>query len=100
MSASPVASRLAQPRRADRSRDGLVGKKNGELLRLMAQHGFEVFLTADQGLQYQQNLRVAGVGVVVLMAASNRLADLSPLMPSVSASLVGIKPGQVVEVRA
>jgi hypothetical protein len=76
------------------------GKKNGELLRLMVQDGFEVFLTGDQSLRYQQNLQASGVGVVVLIAPSNRLADLVPLIPSVLAALAGIKPGDVVEIRA
>ena len=37
--------------------EGLAGKKNGELLSLAEQAGFEVFLTLDRGLEYQQNLQ-------------------------------------------
>jgi hypothetical protein len=79
---------------------GWSGKKNGELLQLMAWQRFEVLLTVDQSMRHQQNLQVAGVGVVVLVAPSNRLADLVPLMPSVLAALDTIKPGDVVEVMA
>ena len=50
---------------------GWSGKKNGELLRLMASHAFEVLLTTDQNLRHQQNLKAAGVAVVVLAAATN-----------------------------
>jgi len=77
---------------------GWSGKKNGELLQLMAGQGFEVFMTVDQNLRYQQNLHGAGIAVVVLVAASNRLADLVPLIPSALAALAIVKPGDVVEI--
>lgn len=77
---------------------GWSGKKNGELLGLMAAAGFEALVTVDQGIRHQQNLRAAGVAVVVLRAASNRLADLAPLMPAAEAALGTIQPGDVVEV--
>ena len=61
--------------------EGWSGKKNGELLALMSAAGFEVLLTVDQGVRYQQNLRAAGVAVVVMIGASNQLADLVPRCP-------------------
>jgi hypothetical protein len=79
---------------------GWAGKRNGELLALMAGAGFDVLLTVDQNLRYQQNLAATGVAVVVMAAASNRLADLLPLIPAVSAALDSIQAGEVVEVRA
>src|ERR1700730_8394307 len=75
---------------------GWSGKKNGELLQLMAAQTFEVLLTVDQSIRHQQNLQAVGVAVVVLVAPSNRLADLVPLMPSAITSLGSIKPGEVV----
>jgi hypothetical protein len=77
---------------------GWAGKKNGELLRLMSQEGFTILLTTDQNLRYQQNLRQAGVAVVVLVAPSNKLSDLLPLMPDTREVLNTITPGEVVEV--
>ncbi len=77
---------------------GWAGKKNGELLALMAGAGFEVLLTVDQSLRHQQNLAASGVAVVVMAATSNRLADLVPLVPGVEAALRGIRPGDAVEV--
>jgi hypothetical protein len=77
---------------------GRSGKKNGESLQLMVGQGFEVLLTVDRGLRHQQNLQAAGVAVVVVVAASNRLADLLPLMASVQAALPSLHPGDVVEV--
>jgi predicted nuclease of predicted toxin-antitoxin system len=77
---------------------GWSGKKNGELLRLMSPQGFAVLLTTDQNLQHQQNLKPAGVAVLVLASATNRLVDLVPLMPSARAALSSIQPGQVVQI--
>ena len=77
---------------------GWSGKKNGELLQLMTGQGFEVLLTVDQSIRHQQNLQAAGIAVVVLVAPSNRLADLIPLMPSALSAFGSLKPGDVVEI--
>ncbi|HTK74922.1 MAG TPA: hypothetical protein VL371_06650 [Gemmataceae bacterium] len=77
---------------------GWVGLENGELLHEMTDAGFDVFLTVDQNLRYQQNLREAGVAVVVLMAVRNKLSDLAPLMPRTVAALAKIRPGESVEI--
>lgn len=77
---------------------GWSGKKNGELLPLITSHAFDLFLTTDQNLRYQQNLRAAGIAVVVLVAPTNRLADLAPLMPQVRATLPTMHPGDLVEI--
>jgi predicted nuclease of predicted toxin-antitoxin system len=77
---------------------GWSGKKNGELLQLMVQQNFTILLTTDQNLRYQQNLQQAGVAVVVLVAPSNRLPNLVPLIPSVRGVLNTIAPGEVIEV--
>lgn len=78
---------------------GWSGKKNGELLQLMSQAGFTILLTTDQNLRYQQNLQQAGVGVVVMIAPSNRLPDLVPLIPSVRAVLNTVVAGEVFEIK-
>ena len=80
--------------------EGWSGKKNGELLTLMASAGFEVLLTVDQSIPHQQNLQAAGVAVVVMVGASNQLADLLPLVPDVLAALGKVQAGDTVEVRA
>jgi len=77
---------------------GWAGKKNGELLTLMTADGFEALVTVDQNIRYQQNLVAAGVAVVILVAATNRLADLLPLVPSALVALAAIKPGDAVEI--
>jgi len=74
--------------------------KNGDLLRAAQAAGFEVFLTADQGIPYQQNLEAIGMASIVLAAPTSRLADLEPLMPRVGEALATIRPGDVVRVAA
>lgn len=79
---------------------GWSGKKNGELLPLMQGQGFDVLLTVDQSIGHQQNLQAAGIAVIILVAPSNRRADLLPLMPSAQGVLASIKAGEVVEITA
>jgi hypothetical protein len=78
---------------------GWSGKKNGELLRLL-QDEFDVFLTGDQSLTYQQNLSQTSVAIVVLIAQNNRIESLKPLMPKVQEILKTIQPGEIVNVNA
>lgn len=68
------------------------------LLQLAQAAKVDVFVTADQNVQYQQNMRKAHIGVIVLVAPNNRLETLRPLMPDVIAALQTIQPGQVVHV--
>jgi hypothetical protein len=77
---------------------GWAGNRNGELLRLLAAEHFEVFLTTDQNLRYQQNFSGFRVAVIVLVAPTNRLHDLVPLMPTVRTVIETIQPGAFVEV--
>jgi len=79
---------------------GWGGVGNGELLRRAADAGFEILLTADQSLIYQQNVAGSAIGVVVLIARSNTLEDLLPLVPSVIDAIRDEKPGEVRRVGA
>jgi len=63
---------------------GWAGLKNGELLRRAADAGFEVFLTADRNLEFQQNLSQTRLRVILLVAPSNTLEDLLPLCTRVA----------------
>ena len=74
--------------------EGWTGVKNGELLRTAAA-GFEVFVTPDRNLQYQQNIKSVGVAVVVLVAHSNRVEDLKPLLPRLLAAASTFQPGSI-----
>lgn len=78
---------------------GWSGLKNGELLE-RASEVFDVFFTADQNLQYQQNLRDHAIRVVVLAAVSNQVTDLLPLLERAVEVATELGPGEVREVRA
>ena len=78
---------------------GWSGIKNGELLRLSASD-FDVFITVDKNLQYQQNLSALPIAVVVLHAQSNELHILMPLVPDLEAILVSLQPCRLVQVGA
>jgi predicted nuclease of predicted toxin-antitoxin system len=81
-------------------RQGWAGLGNGELLRRAAAAGFEIFVTADQNLQFQQNLAYSPLGVIVLVAPSNALEDLLPLVPTVLEAVRNARPGSVQRVGA
>ena len=67
--------------------------KNGELLEL-AEKEFDVFITVDRNLSFQQNLPKFNIAVLVLKAHSNRLADLKPLAPKVLSLLPALTKGK------
>jgi predicted nuclease of predicted toxin-antitoxin system len=77
---------------------GWSGLKNGELLTL-AEAEFDVFITADQNLQFQQNLAGRKISVLVLVAGNTRLETLSALVPAAEAALATVRPGEVISVR-
>jgi predicted nuclease of predicted toxin-antitoxin system len=76
---------------------GWAGKSNGELIRL-AEGKFDVFITIDRNLVAQRILTRLSFAVVILIARSNRLDDVKPLIPRVLEVLQTIRPGQVVRV--
>jgi hypothetical protein len=65
---------------------GWAGVKNGELLRLAAS-GFDLFLTMDRNIEFQQNLAELPLPVLVIVAASNRMEHLVALLPDILAAL-------------
>jgi hypothetical protein len=77
---------------------GFAGKKNGILLALAEVSGFQVFVTVDKGLDYEQNLAGRKIAVIILHANSNRLADLLPVVPDCLAELGVVTPGQMIHV--
>jgi hypothetical protein len=76
---------------------GWSGVENGELLAL-AEAEFDVFLTVDQNMKYQQNLASFNIGLVLMVARTNGLKALSPLMPQVREVLAKIKRGEFVRI--
>lgn len=78
---------------------GWASKENGDLLTLAEGH-FDVFLTVDRNLSFQQDLGKFKIGVVVMVAKGNRQSDLKPLIQGVLTKLGDVAPGQVIKVGA
>jgi predicted nuclease of predicted toxin-antitoxin system len=73
---------------------GWAGVKNGALLRA-AEANFDALLTVDQGVAHQQNLTGLRISVVIMVAASNDIDDLRPLVSAVLQTLDSLQPGQI-----
>ncbi len=78
---------------------GWSGKENGELVAL-AEAKFDVLVTLDTNLRYQQNLAGLKISIVVLRARSNRLTHISPLFPACVKAVDTIKAGDIVYVES
>ncbi len=76
---------------------GWKGLKNGELLRFAQRH-FDVLVTMDNNLPYQQPVRHFDLAVAVLRSSSEALGDLIEVVPELERMLSKIRPGQVVRV--
>ncbi len=70
---------------------GWAGIKNGKLLALAAAE-FDLLITADKGIEYQQNLATLPIAILVILARSNRMTDLEPLVPEILRTLNHVKP--------
>jgi len=73
---------------------GWAGVKNSELLRRMGGL-YDVFVTMDRGIEFQQNVPALPFGIVLVRAASNRMVDLRPLVPAILEAIAHTKPGQL-----
>ncbi len=73
---------------------GFGGLKNGELLRA-ASGKFDVLITVDRNLPYQQNMRSLQIAVLILMSRGITYADLKPLLPKLLVALDTIAPGEL-----
>ena len=72
-------------------RRGWSGVKNGKLLALAASE-FDVLVTADKGIEYQQNRATLPIAVLIVLAHSNRMADMEPVVPNVLKALSELQP--------
>lgn len=76
---------------------GWAGMKNGALLKA-ATGAVDVFVTIDKNMAYQQHLDALSFAVVTLVARTNRLRDLLPLLPELHRTLDSLMPGQIVRI--
>ena len=77
---------------------GWLGKKNGELLRLMTENNFELFVTVDRNLPYQQNLQRLTLTIFVLRAKDNTRETLRLLIPKMFERLAEGNLQNVIEI--
>lgn len=75
---------------------GWRGVKNGLLLTLAGAAGFDVMITKDSGVPYQQNSVTLPIAVVVLKAESNDIEDIRPLIPGLLEALDHVVPRTIV----
>lgn len=94
MRGPPARPRDRGARSQDNTATRLVRDDNGQLLKLAAAD-FDVFLTVDRNLSFQQPVIEFDITVVVLSAVTNRLVDLKVLVPELLEALPETKPGQV-----
>jgi len=73
---------------------GWTGLKNGPLLQRMRGE-YDALVTMDRNLEFQQNVAALPFGILLVRAASNRIAHLAPLVPTMLEVLPSIKPGQI-----
>jgi predicted nuclease of predicted toxin-antitoxin system len=73
---------------------GWAAIKNGELLAL-ASARFDVFITVDQNLAFQQNVASSSLAIIVLRAKTNRISDLKSLIPDLLTAIPSLKPGML-----
>jgi hypothetical protein len=98
MRPSRIGAVLVRARMQDRSGNGMGRSQNGRLLAL-AQRNFDVFLTVDQNLTFQQNLGGFNIAVLIVPAPSNDIADLLVFIPAILAQLPVVKSGQAIVVK-
>ena len=79
---------------------GLAGLKNGDLLTAAETTKFDVLLTVDQGIEYQQNLTGRSIAIIIFRTKSNRLKDLLPHVLACLAYIESIQPGQIVRIES
>ncbi len=78
--------------------EGWKGLKNGELLRRAREAGYAVLITSDRRMEYQQNIPLSGLGLVVLHARRIRVQELAPLAPAAARALEAVQTGEVIHI--
>ena len=80
-------------------REGWAGLKNGKLPAAAAGR-FDVLLTADKRVEFQQDPTVLSMAVMILRAPSNRMDDLAKVVPAALSALQTLQPKTLVSVSA
>ena len=73
------------------------GKKNGELLGLMTLNGFDVLITLDKNLRFQQNLNRFPISIILLDVENGKYESIEPLVPRILKALKSeLRPSEVI----
>ena len=76
---------------------GWSGVKNGELLSRTS-GSYDVLVTGDQSIEFQQNLEAMTFGLVVVAAPNNRVETFIALAPRIAQAIENVQPGQIIRV--
>ena len=78
---------------------GWDGLENGELLQV-AESEFDVLVTLDRNLQYQQHIAELDLAIILISCRTSRRSDIEPVMPAVNRAVQESRPGTVTTVAA
>lgn len=78
--------------------EGWGAYQNGRLLR-RAETAFDVLLTADRRMEYQQNFATFSIGVVVIVTPRLRLQVLQSVLDQLRTALANVKPGELIRIK-
>ena len=76
-------------------KQGWAGIKNGHLLKL-AEQEFDVFITVDRNLTFQQDIQKINLSIIVIADHGTRAKDLLPIIPELLATLKFAKKGEII----
>jgi hypothetical protein len=93
-----TAPAVPHPRLSDRPLRQTSGFKNGRLLEAAEEAGFDVLITVDQNNPDQQNMSGRKIALVILRGSTNRLRDLTLLVPAAISAISSIAAGDVVRI--
>ncbi len=77
---------------------GFRGLKNGKLIQTASEDGFEVLVSVDKNIEYQQNKANLEIAILVLSARSNRIESLLPIMNEALKVLEKIQKGEIITI--
>jgi hypothetical protein len=75
------------------------GLRNGVLLRTAVDHGFQLLISADKNMRYQQNVRAIGIALIVIIGIRTTMTNLRLLLPKILTAIDAVETGKVIEVR-
>lgn len=69
--------------------------KNGKLLKLAVENGFDVFITTDKNIPYQHNISQIDLAIIILNVSNLKYEFVQPLLPKIVALIPTTEKGQI-----